>query len=67
MITKHRLSINFGGITFTVLELCPFTNGKNAEFFISVLYYFSLSLPNIMKLIHNAYYHKIQIKFGGVT
>ena len=35
--TKHRSSMNFGGVTLTVLELCPFTNGKIADFFVSVL------------------------------
>ena len=34
---KHISSLNFGGVTFTVLELCPFTNGKVAELFVSVL------------------------------
>ena len=35
--TTHRLSLNFGGVALTVLELCPFINGKIAEFSISVL------------------------------
>ena len=30
--TKHRSSLNFGGVTLTVLELCPFINGKIAKF-----------------------------------
>ena len=29
--TKHRSSLNFGGVTFTVLKLCPFSNLKIAE------------------------------------
>ena len=37
LITEYRSSLNLGGVTFTVLELCPFTNGKIAEFFVSVL------------------------------
>ena len=35
--TKHRSSLNFGVIILTILELCLFTNGKIAEFFVSVL------------------------------
>ena len=34
---KHRPSMKFDGITFTILELCPLSNGNIAEFFISVL------------------------------
>ena len=34
---KHRPSLNFGRVTLTIQELCPFTNGKFAEFFVSVL------------------------------
>ena len=30
--TNHRSSVNYGGVTFTVLELCAFIYGKNAEF-----------------------------------
>ena len=66
--TKYRSSLNFGVVTFIVLELCPFTNGKLLNF--SFLFSnFSLPLPNVMKFIHNTCYHKTQIKskFGMVT
>ena len=33
----HKTQIKFGGVTFTILQLCPFTNGKITEYFISVL------------------------------
>lgn len=29
---KHRLSLNFVGVTLNVLELCRFTNGKIDDF-----------------------------------
>lgn len=35
--TKHRSSLNMGGITSVVLELCPFINGKIGEFAASTL------------------------------
>ena len=31
IITKFRSSLNFGGVTSTVPELCSFTNGKKKE------------------------------------
>ena len=35
--TKDKSSYKFGGVTFTALELCPFTNGIIAELFDSIL------------------------------
>ena len=55
--------LSSGGVTFTAIKLilCFFTNGKIAEFFLFPN--FSLPQPNAIKLIHNAYCHKIQTKF----
>ena len=39
--TKYRSGLNFGDVTFTILELCPLTNGKIAKFFVSVLLFFN--------------------------
>ena len=64
--TKHKSSMNFGGVTLTVLELCPFTNGQIAEFSFPFCY-FSLPQPNVMKLIHNAYYHRPSTYLGSDT
>ena len=35
---QQRSSFNDGGYTFTVLQLCPFTNWKNADIFISIIF-----------------------------
>ena len=55
--TKHISRVNFGGVTFTVLELCPFTKEKMLNFSFPFSD-FSLHQPNVLKLNHNAYYHK---------
>ena len=59
IITRPRL--NFGGVTLTVPELYPFTNGKIAAFLFPFSN-FNLLQPNVMKLIHNTYNYKVQIK-----
>ena len=59
--TKHSSSLNFGGFTLIVLELCPFINGKVTKNLFPFSY-LSLPQPNVTKLIHNADYHKTQLK-----
>ena len=59
---------HFGGVSSTILELCPFTNGKIADFFLlrSQLQFAS---TKYYETIHIAYNHKTHIKFefDGVT
>ena len=59
-----KLKVNFGGITFTILdlELCPLTNWKIAEFCFS---YLSLNLNQklIILYIHSVNDNNTQIKF----
>ena len=60
--TTYRSSLNFGGVTYTVLDLTPLQMVKLLNF---TFPFSNLSLPqlNVMKLIQNAYYHKTQIRF----
>ena len=58
--TKHKSGLNLYGVHFTFLELCPFTKRKIAEFSFPFSNY-SLSQPNVMNFILNAYFHKRQI------
>lgn len=52
--TKHRSSA--GCVTFTFLEICLYTKGKNAEY---VLTFSNVSLPksNVMNYVQNDHYH----------
>ena len=61
--TNHRSNLNFDDITFTVLDLCSFTNGTKMVNYMFLFYNLSLAQLNVMKLMHNAYYHKTQFKF----
>ena len=66
--SKLRSSTHFGRVTFTVIELCPFTNGLIADFFVAVLY-LGLSKLNVKKLIPMliATKPRSSLNFGGVT
>ena len=62
--TNHRSSLSLDDVTYTVLELCCFTNENNAVVFWFLLSNLSLLEPNVMNLISIAYcYHKTQIKY----
>ena len=60
--TKHRWSLNFGCITFSsrVMSLYKWKKSWNLLFLFPNI---CLPQPNIMKLIHKAYYVKTQMKF----
>lgn len=64
LTTKHRSSWKLVGVTFIFLELCSFTNFKG-KMLIFLFTFFNLIYPqpSVKKLIQNAYYNKIQIKF----
>ena len=61
--TKHRSSLVFGCVTFTIKSYAPLQMKQIAKF-LFLFSELSLHQPNIMKLIHNAYYHKTQYEFG---
>lgn len=56
--TKHRLSLNFGGVMSTVLKLCPFTYGKQCWIFC----FCSFTLVCINQMLWNIYTMLISIK-----
>ena len=56
--TKHRSSMNFGGVSFTVLELYPFTKFKIAEFFVSFLKLKFVWTKCYEMYVYNAFYNK---------
>lgn len=59
--SKCKSIKNFGGVTFNVVELCPFTNEKKKKMNWSPPFTTgSLPQSNVMKLIHSTYYHKTQ-------
>ena len=60
----HRTQIKFGfwWHHFYCSRVMPFKNWTIAYLFIYISY-FSFTQPNVMNCIHNAYYHKTQIKF----
>ena len=67
--TKYRSSVNCWDVTLTVLELCPFSIGKIAWYFVSIL----LTLVCLNQMLRNLYKMLITTKyksimsFGGVA
>lgn len=76
ILTKHRSSLNVGGVTLTIQELCSFTNEKKCSSFrlcsLTLVCIFcrsrvmlhcnGFSRLNVI-YVYNSYYHKIQFKF----
>ena len=60
---KTQVQLNYCGVYFTIIRNILLNKWKSCLKFLWTISNFSSSRPNVMKLIHNAHYHKILIKF----